>query len=92
MRTEYYIIIPEKREQLGIRLFAYNPNSDHVVQVCMSSGNKKKGRTSCIGIYEVHRATFLNNYFNYKQVQECSKKEYEKAMTTVYQALKIVLS
>lgn len=76
---DFYKIIPEKQEYKGARFFAYDWNSDKVVQVCVWPGEEKRGKSNSIGISLITKTSFVSNYFTH-YTRRCSKSEYEKEL------------
>lgn len=85
---QYYKIVPNKIQYKGDRYFRYNIDTQKVVQVCMTCGEVKKGKSNTYGIYLIHRITFFSNYLSYRYVEECSKGEFETKFNEVVNYLK----
>jgi len=77
MKITYYKIKTEHFNYKGDRYFKFDPSSEHVLQVCFNQGCKKGGRSNAIGVYEISRVTFLNNYYN-DYAEKSTKREFEK--------------
>jgi len=88
IKYQYFKIIDSRTEWLGIRYFKYSPHSDKVVQVCVTTGEVKKGKSNTFGVYLIASLTFLCNYLAVGYCQPCTKKQYEKAFETVVTYLK----
>lgn len=76
----------------GNRFFKINdlanfPESETVIQVCVSPGAIKKGRGHCMGIYMIRRTTMLSNFVFLSEFMECTKDEYETAKEQVLKLL-----
>lgn len=72
----------------GLRYFKLDngidfPDSEMVIQVCVSPGKAKKGRANCIGIYVIRRLTLLGNYAFSAQLKPTTKREYSAAFKKV---------
>jgi hypothetical protein len=84
----YYEIIPEHSEYKGKRYFKVTEGSLELIQVVAEPGYHRRGKAS-IGIYEIMRVSFYNNYLVYATyVQECSKETFEKEFKEVLAYLK----
>jgi hypothetical protein len=88
MKDRYYKYDGHK----GLRFFKLQgslefPESEKCIQVCVSSGEVKKGRMACIGIYITRKTTMQNNYQFMSAMQECTKKEFEAAKKKVLKLL-----
>lgn len=76
-RDQYFKIRKEHIQYKGERYFRFNHHSEKTVQVCLFSGEEKKGKSNTFGTYLIHRLTFLSNYLAINYVEPCSKKEYQ---------------
>ena len=88
MKNEYYKIVKIRKEYLGVRYFSYNRQQEKVVQVCYATGDVKKGKSNSLGVYLIHKVTFVTNYLSMGYVEKCTKAEYEKMFTKVIETLK----
>jgi hypothetical protein len=87
VKTEYYKVKKERWDYLGIRYFKVNFNSDKVTQICIDTGDVKKGKSNTFGVYLIGRETFFSNYFG-RYVDTCKKGEYDKMFNKVVKFLK----
>lgn len=76
----------------GLRYFKLDgskefPESEKCIQVCVSSGEVKKGRMACIGIYITRKTTMNNNYAFLSQMKECTKREFNAAKNKILNLL-----
>lgn len=85
---KYFKINPTRHEYLGERYFRFDPDSEKVVQVCLTVGEVKKGKSNTFGIYLIGRMTFFSNYYAMNYAIECTKKEYDKHFNKVLFMLK----
>ena len=78
MKASYYQVVKPKRWYKGERYFKFIPTKDSVVQILVSAGDKKKGRTACKGVYLISRTTFLCNYnlHKYSCVEEITMEQF----------------
>ncbi len=88
MSVEYYKTSENRWDYLGLRYFKFNNISDNTVQVCVTTGDVKKGKSNTFGVYLIAKMTFLTNYYMQPYVEKCSKREYEKAFKKVIELLK----
>ena len=84
MAAKYYKYDGHK----GLRFFKLDgsldfPDSERCITVTVSSGEVKKGRMACIGIYIMRKTTMNNNYAFLSQMKECSMHEFETAKRKV---------
>lgn len=76
----------------GLRYFKLDgskefPESEKCIQICVSSGEVKKGRMACIGIYITRKTTMNNNYAFLSQMKECTKREFNAAKNKILNLL-----
>ena len=88
MSYQYFRVTKKWRHYKGERYFRFDPYKDHVLQVCVGQGQKKKGRSNTIGLYEIARVTFLSNYFGMNMVESIPKSEFKKMFNKIYLKLK----
>lgn len=68
----------------GLRYFKTSDTDHKVLQVCVNSGEIKKGRTNCIGVYLIDRITLIGNYsFFTSGFAPCTKREFDQNMKRV---------
>lgn len=91
MATKYYKVKDDYFKNHGERYFCYNDTQDSVTQILFSSGIKKKGRNSAIGMYTISRTTFLCNYLIPKWclVEEISQELFMYKMHKMFAHLAI---
>lgn len=87
MENQFYQVVGSRRDYKGERYFKFNPAADSVVQVCFSTGDDKKGRANTVGVYLIHRLTFLTNYFAHNYVELITEKQYIKKLNQVIEKL-----
>lgn len=83
---EYYKIVEKHKEYKGERYFKFNPYKEHILQVCVSSGKNKKGKSNTVGIYEIARTTFISNYLNLF-VEKTTKDDFDNNLNDLYNKL-----
>lgn len=88
MKTQYYKIQAKYRQYKGERYFRFEINSDHVIQVCVSEGEIKKGKGHSMGVVIIHANTLLSNYMAPGYLETCSKNKYERAFNKTVKLLK----
>lgn len=86
--TLFYQISQTRREYLGIRFFRWNPNSGEVVQVCVTSGEPRRGRANNFGIYHITQVTFFQNYLALQYAIPCKESQFREAFSKVLDVLK----
>ncbi len=86
-RIEHYKVKKERWDYLGVRYFRVNFNSESVTQICVDTGDVKKGKSNAFGVYLISKQTFFGNYFG-RYVDKCSKAEYDKIFKKIVKALK----
>lgn len=77
MEIQYFKIKEDRHEYLGERYFKIDWNSDKVVQVCLTTGDIKKGKSNTFGVYLISKQTFVANYLAIGYAVPCAKEEYE---------------
>lgn len=77
-KDQYYKVKKKRQEYLGERYFKFNHNAEKVVQVCITCGDVKKGKSNTFGVYVIHKMTLFSNYLAQNYIEPCSKKEYKK--------------
>jgi hypothetical protein len=87
MKDKFYKIKKDRVDYKGQRFFRFNPASEKTLQVVVFPGDEKKGKSNCVGVYMIHRMTFLSNYFMY-YCDPCSKAEFEKQFNKVIESFK----
>ena len=86
--SKYFKIRKERQDWLGVRYFKFRWDEEKVVQVCLFTGEVKKGKSNTFGVYLINRLTMLSNYYSPNYIEPCSKKEYEKMFNQVVKCLK----
>lgn len=86
-KDQYFKVKQERKEYLGERYFKFNFNSEKVVQVCLTVGDVKKGKSNTFGVYLVHKMTLFSNYLAPNYIEPCTRKEYERQFKKVVQLL-----
>jgi hypothetical protein len=86
-KDQYFKIVSNKREWLGVRYFRFNMNSDKTIQVCTSVGETKKGKSNTFGVYLISRLTFMTNYYSMGYVEVITKREFDKQFKNVIDML-----
>lgn len=76
----------------GLRFFKIDgsldfPDSEKCIMVTVSSGEVKRGRMACVGIYITHKTTMKSNYAFLSQMKECTKKEFNAAKNKILKLL-----
>lgn len=84
---QYFRITDDRQKWLGNRYFKVDMAIDHVVQVCVSVGETKKGRGHTFGVYLISRMTFFANYLAMQYAVPCTKTEYNKNFKKVFSHL-----
>jgi len=85
---QYFKVKPEREEYLGRRYFRLNYEDSKTVEVCISCGDTKKGKSNTFGIYLITKLTFLSNYFATGYILPCSKKEFDEQFDSTVKMLK----
>ena len=89
-KDQFYKVCDNRVEYLGERCFRFNPHVEHVIQVCTNVGKEtKRGRSSTLGVYLIHRVTFLTNYMSMGYITPITKKEYQKQFAKVVSMLEV---
>jgi len=86
-KDRYYKTRKERHEYIGERYFRVNMDVDKIVQVCITNGDIKKGKSNTFGVYLIHKLTFFSNYAAMNYVEEITQKEYYKQFKKVFKAL-----
>lgn len=86
--TQYFKVKPEREEYLGKRYFRFNFADEKTIQVCISCGDVKKGKSNTFGVYLITKMTFLSNYFATGYILPCAKEEYEEYFDNTVKMLK----
>lgn len=84
----FYVIRADRREYLGVRFFQWNPNSGEVIQVCLTQGEPRRGRSNNFGIYQISQLTFFSNYMAMGYAVPCKEHLYREAFKRVLDCLK----
>lgn len=80
---QYFKVREQRHEYLGERYFKLNMYDEKVVQVCLTVGDIKKGKSNTFGVYLISKLTLVSNYMAQNYIEPCSKKEYEKQFKKV---------
>lgn len=75
---QYFKVKKERQHYLGIRYFRVDFNAESTLQLCISSGDMKKGKANNFGMYLISKMTFYTNYAACQYVEHCKKSEFEK--------------
>lgn len=86
-RFEYFKIIKERQDYLGVRFFRVQYGAEYVTQICVDCGDVKKGKANTFGVYLITSNTFFSNYAG-RYVEPCSKKEYDNQFIKMVSILK----
>ncbi len=84
----YFKTKPERYEYLGNRYFRVCYDHDSVLQVCLSSGDVKKGKANNFGTYLIAKMTFFSNYLAQSYVEPCTQRQFEKQFNLMIKMLK----
>lgn len=87
-KDQYYKVKKERLEYLGERFFRFNHSSEKVVQVCLTCGDVKKGKSNTFGIYLIHKMTLFSNYLAPNYIEPCTKKQFDNQFDKVVKMLK----
>ena len=87
-KDQFFKVKPERHQYLGDRYFRFNHNAEKAVQICVTAGDVKKGKSHTFGIYLIHKITLFSNYLTCGYLEPCSKKEYEAQFKKVVKLLK----
>lgn len=85
---QFFRVKADRQEYLGERYFRYNVISEKVIQVCLGVGQIKKGKSNNIGIYMIHKMSFVSNYLSMNYVEIIPKKTYDKMFSKASDMLK----
>ena len=88
MNYLYYKVIKSRTEHKGVRLFRTTGMFDEVTEVCMSTGEAKRGHGNYVGVFTISRQSFLSNYLAMGYLQPCTKSVYEKAFNLIFNYLR----
>jgi len=84
---EYFKIIKDRQDYLGVRFFKVQYGSEFVTQVCVDCGDVKKGKANTFGVYLITSNTFFSNYAG-RYVEKCSAKKYNEMFDRMVKILK----
>lgn len=84
----FYMIRADRREYLGLRFFQWKPNQGEVIQVCVTNGEPKRGKSGNFGIYHISQMTFFSNYMTMGYAVPCKESMYREAFKRVVDVLK----
>lgn len=88
IRYDYAITSDHRREYVGLRYFAHSIHTNDVIQVVVSTGDSRRGKSNCIGVYVISRTSFFSNYFGPGYVIPCDKKTYLKAFDKITEIIR----
>ena len=88
IQYQYFKTKKERYDYLGNRYFRVDFNSDTTLQICLSSGDVKKGKANNFGVYLISKLTLFTNYLAQNYCEPCTKKEFEKKFNLVVKMLK----
>lgn len=88
MKYQYFKTKKERFDYLGNRYFRVDYNASVCLQICLSSGDVKKGKANNFGVYLIGKLTFFTNYAAQSYVEPCTKKEFEKKFNLMIKMLK----
>lgn len=87
MKWQYFKIKEENQGYKGLRYFRWMPSNPNVLQICVSTGEERKGRNATPGLYYIHSSTFLCNYLGMNYCEPVKKKEFDKYCNVVYKTI-----
>jgi len=85
--NKYFKVKKERTEYLGERYFKFNFNTEKAVQVCITCGDVKKGKSNTFGVYLICKMTLFSNYLAPSYIEPCTKKEFNKQFDRVVKML-----
>ncbi len=88
IKNQFCKTVSNRRDYLGERYFRYNDASETVVQVCVTQGEQKKGRSNTFGVHVIAKMTLFANYMAMNYTIPCTKAEYEKKFNKVVKMLR----
>ncbi len=88
IKYQYFKTKPERYQYLGNRYFRIHFNHDTALQVCLSSGDVKKGKANNFGTYLIAKMTFFSNYLAQCYVEPCTKREFDSKFNLMIKMLK----
>lgn len=88
IQYEYAITADHRRDYVGLRYFAHSIHTNDVIQVVISTGDSRRGKSNSIGLYVISRTSFFSNYFGPGYVKACSRKEFIKAFDKVAEIIR----
>jgi len=86
-KNQFFKVKQDRLEYLGERYFKFNYTSEKVVQVCITCGDVKKGKSNTFGIYLIHKMTLFSNYLAPCYIEPCTQKEFIKQFNKVVNML-----
>ncbi|HII94853.1 MAG TPA: hypothetical protein HA367_03845 [Candidatus Methanofastidiosum sp.] len=87
MHALYYVIKSEYHANKGERYFKFDPAKNSVLQIIVSTGEKKTGRPNLKGTYLTSRMAFLGNYIQYDYVKPITEDAFYKQLDKMYKKL-----
>ncbi len=84
----YLKTVESRKEYLGERYFKTSNSSFECIQVCVTTGDLKKGRAHTFGVYVISKLTLMANYVAMGYAIPTTEKEYKKAFNKVIEYLK----
>lgn len=88
MKYNYFKIIPKHIEYKGMRYFKFSYDNEKCLELCLSCGEVKRGRSNTVGIFFIDRATFFANYLAMNYVMPCTKNDFDKNFNKIVSLLK----
>ncbi len=85
---QYFKTKKERYDYLGNRYFRVDFDSSKSLQICLSSGDVKKGKANNFGIYLIDKLTLFTNYLAQSYCEPCTKKEFDSKFNTVIKILR----
>lgn len=86
-KYQYFKITKEREQYKGQRYFRMNFDDEYVTQVCLLTGEPKRGIGASIGMYLITKLTFFSNYLNF-YVEPTTKAQWDNAVKKVNDILK----
>ncbi len=88
IKCQYFRTKAERHDYLGNRYFRLDFNSDVTLQICLSTGDIKRGKSNTFGMYLISRLTLFTNYLAPNYCEPCTKKEFDKQFELTIKLLK----
>lgn len=84
---QYFKVKKDRQHYLGIRYFRVDFNAHSVLQLCIFSGDMKKGKANNFGMYLISKTTFYTNYAACQYVESCKRSEFEEQQKMIVKIL-----